>query len=66
MIKNSKKIFFLDSIEEVLEFDIRRVGLSLIKQNDNIIVYSDVFRSKPLYIYSNDNNFVIFQIELSL
>jgi hypothetical protein len=57
-----KNVIILDKIEEFIEFDIKRVGLSLIKKDDKIIIYSDVFRSVPLYVYTKkDKTIVLFQ-----
>lgn len=58
----SNNVIFLDKIEEFIEFDIKRIGLTLIKKDDKVIIYSDVFRSIPLYVYiKKDKSIVLFQ-----
>lgn len=54
-------IKIIDPVERVSSFDINRKGLSLIEGDEFLEIYSDPFRSQPIYIYSASNSLAVFQ-----
>ncbi|MEI2690866.1 MAG: hypothetical protein V9H69_14610 [Anaerolineae bacterium] len=54
-------IEILDPIDKVDSFDINRKGLCLIEDSESITIFSDPFRSKPLYILTGCQKLQIFQ-----